>query len=152
VTVKSTNRGICPPTFRRNLLPKYSGAKSKPSNKPAGGKVNLDLLFDHEDEGSTFLRNVDEFPPDYTALRPRRQYSMDTKTFHDRVCIPWRETKMKRAYKLGTCDWTSRYPVVQHPVIRTASGWQSCPLYGTWFNSLPGWRGCQPASKCLCNW
>jgi hypothetical protein len=29
------------------------------------------------------LRNVDALPPDYTALRSRRQYSPDTKTFHD---------------------------------------------------------------------
>jgi hypothetical protein len=32
-------------------------------------------LFNPEDGGSTFLRDVDELQPDYTALHPRRQCS-----------------------------------------------------------------------------
>jgi hypothetical protein len=32
------------------------------------------LLFESEVGGTTFLRNVDRFLPEYTAFHPRRQY------------------------------------------------------------------------------
>jgi hypothetical protein len=43
----------------------------------AGGKQSLagfllGLFFDPEDGGDMFLRNVDSFSTDYTALHPRR--------------------------------------------------------------------------------
>jgi hypothetical protein len=64
-----------------------SGSKNKPSNKPAWSKLQAKptnyyllhagflsgLLFDPEDGGDIFLRNVGWLSTDYMALYPRRQ-------------------------------------------------------------------------------
>jgi hypothetical protein len=48
----------------------------------------LHSLFGPKDEGRLILRNVGELLPDYTALHPRRQYSLkvlyqfEYQTFH----------------------------------------------------------------------
>jgi hypothetical protein len=85
--IMSSGRSL--PMFRRNALVPSSGLKSKPSrnHEEAGGKQRstirsvgrlilagflLGLLFDTEDGGSTFLRNMGGLLPDYTALPPRR--------------------------------------------------------------------------------
>jgi hypothetical protein len=75
-------------TFRRKLLPPSSGSRSKPSKKPikASGKLSsvwclllvcclLCLLYDAEDGGSTFPRNIGNLLMDYIASYPKRQYS-----------------------------------------------------------------------------
>jgi hypothetical protein len=66
-------------TFRRNVSPPSSGSKNKPSKKPAALLATyyhagflLGLLFDPEDGGDTFLRNVASLLTDYMALYPRR--------------------------------------------------------------------------------
>jgi hypothetical protein len=41
----------------------------------------LGLLFDIEDAGSIFPRNVDNLLPDYTVLHPRIFHSSDMKYF-----------------------------------------------------------------------
>jgi hypothetical protein len=44
-----------------------------PSKQQA--EYSFNLLFDPEDGGNTFLRNVDKYLLDYTASNPRRYYS-----------------------------------------------------------------------------
>jgi hypothetical protein len=67
-------------TFWKNLLSPSSESKSKPC-KPAASKAMLlacsllSLLFNPEDEDSTFLRSVSKLLLDYTASDPRRQHS-----------------------------------------------------------------------------
>jgi hypothetical protein len=67
------------PTFRRNVIP--PGSKCKPSkqgeSKSDFGVVvffSLSLLFDPEEGGSMFFRNVGELLPDYTASEPLPWY------------------------------------------------------------------------------
>jgi hypothetical protein len=48
--------------------PPSSGSKTKPSKKPAW---KLGLVFDPEDRGDMFLRNLGWISKDYTALYPR---------------------------------------------------------------------------------
>jgi hypothetical protein len=59
---------ISSPTFRRNILPPSSGAKSK---QAACFFLVTCLIFESEDECSTFLRDWRKLPPEYTALPPR---------------------------------------------------------------------------------
>jgi hypothetical protein len=67
-------------TFWKNILSPSSGSKSKPC-KPSASKAMLlacsllSLLFDPEDEESTFLQNVSKLLLDHTASDPRRQHS-----------------------------------------------------------------------------
>jgi hypothetical protein len=62
------------PTFRRNVLPPFSGSNIKPSNKSAWKQVAsvadffLGLFFESEDGIDMFFRNVDWLSTDYTAL------------------------------------------------------------------------------------
>jgi hypothetical protein len=58
--------------FQRNIVFLSSGSKSKPSKKqaPLLSGCLLVLLFDPEDGGSTFLRNVVELLLDYTCHIP----------------------------------------------------------------------------------
>jgi hypothetical protein len=62
--------------FRRNVLPQFSWSKNKASKKPARSRQNL--LFDPENGDNALLPDVDELQPDYTALKPRRLYSLVT--------------------------------------------------------------------------
>jgi hypothetical protein len=85
-------------TFRMNTSPPYSGSNSKRSKKSAqtGGKFNsakipaasagflFGLLFNREDGGDTFLRNIG-LPPNSTVLQARRQSS--SKIMPTCVCI-----------------------------------------------------------------
>jgi hypothetical protein len=49
-------------------------AKSNPNNQQVASRMQPNILFNHEDGGSThmFLQNIGELLPDYTALYPRR--------------------------------------------------------------------------------
>jgi hypothetical protein len=38
----------------------------------------LDVFFDPDDGGSTFIRNADKLLPDYTASHPRRSYYLNS--------------------------------------------------------------------------
>jgi hypothetical protein len=69
-----------PGTFRENALSPFLGSNSKPSNKPARSSACrllltgflIGQLFDSEDGGNTFLRNVRGLLADYAVLHPRR--------------------------------------------------------------------------------
>jgi hypothetical protein len=58
----------------------YFEEKVQQGNKEEANRIYeqfvclLVLLFDSEEGGSAFLRNVGNFLPDYTASRPRRYY------------------------------------------------------------------------------
>jgi hypothetical protein len=70
--------GRISPTFRRNELPPFSGLKSKPRKiyiaiPLLAVTYLLGSLFNPEDGHSTFLRNVAELQPEYTAPHSRRQ-------------------------------------------------------------------------------
>jgi hypothetical protein len=41
----------------------------------SAGWLLASLVFEHEDEGSTFLQNVGKLLPDYTVSHPGKQYS-----------------------------------------------------------------------------
>jgi hypothetical protein len=56
------------PTFRRNISPPSSGQKCKLSTKAEAGGSLLDLLFDPEEGGDIFLRNVG-ISMNYTAVK-----------------------------------------------------------------------------------
>jgi hypothetical protein len=61
--------------FQWYVLPPSSGLLRKTSiQQEAGGKqcVLAGLLFDLEDGGSTFLKNINELLPDYLVSRHRR--------------------------------------------------------------------------------
>jgi hypothetical protein len=61
------------PAFRRNISPPSSGSKGKPSSVShwfSSGFL-FGLLFDTEDGGYMFVRNVG-LPPAYTALQPQK--------------------------------------------------------------------------------
>jgi hypothetical protein len=60
-------------TFNWNLLPPSSGSKRKFRLSPSFTGFLPGLLFECEESGSTFLRNVRELLPDDIALHPRRQ-------------------------------------------------------------------------------
>jgi hypothetical protein len=69
--------------FRRNISPPFSGSKNelRKNSRPlfatcVHAGFLLDLFFDLEDGGDMFLRNVGLLSRDYTALYPRRQYSL----------------------------------------------------------------------------
>jgi hypothetical protein len=54
--------------FRRNVSAKFSGLKMKGARNQYSSRW---LDYDPEDNGDTFLQNVDLYA-DYTALYPRR--------------------------------------------------------------------------------
>jgi hypothetical protein len=65
------------PTFQRNISLPSSGS-NKPSKIPAELVTCFHAgfllgLFDTEDGGDTFLRNIGWLSTDYTALYPRKQ-------------------------------------------------------------------------------
>jgi hypothetical protein len=62
---------INPPTFRRNILSTSSVLKSKGLRLDSYWFV-LSFLFDSEDGGSIFFRNVDGRLSDYMVYHPRR--------------------------------------------------------------------------------
>jgi hypothetical protein len=63
--------------FRRNISPSSPGTKSKPISACwlLHADFFLGLLFEPEDRGIMFLRNICILSPDYTMLYPRREYS-----------------------------------------------------------------------------
>jgi hypothetical protein len=62
-----------------NVLPPSSVQNGKPRKKEAKGLFLagflLGLLFEPEDGGEKFLRNIGGVPPNYTALQQRSTYS-----------------------------------------------------------------------------
>jgi hypothetical protein len=57
-------------TFWSNISPSSSGLKNRPGKKPAGSKQAW--LFDPEDGGDMFLRNIRFLSTDYMVLYPRK--------------------------------------------------------------------------------
>jgi hypothetical protein len=60
------------PTFRKNLSPPFSGSNSKSSKDLLAACFSLGSLFDSEQGGDTFLRNIGLFP-NYSGTN-RRQF------------------------------------------------------------------------------
>jgi hypothetical protein len=58
------------------VLPQFSGPKNKAGKKTARNNSKQNLLFDPENGGNILIRKVDKLQPDYTALHPRRLYSL----------------------------------------------------------------------------
>jgi hypothetical protein len=80
-------------TFRRNILPQSTGLKSKPNKYPAGNRwqAKFGLLFNSDDGGNTFLRNVSDLP-DYTASHPRTSFIINVSS--SQVLRSWNECEL----------------------------------------------------------
>jgi hypothetical protein len=58
------------PTLPRNMSPQFSGSKNNRRNKRKSQWQDPPVIFDPEDGGITFFRDVDSLLTDYTALYP----------------------------------------------------------------------------------
>jgi hypothetical protein len=64
----------------------------------------MELRFNLEDEGSTFVRNIDKLVPDYTASHPRRYHSSKHRSDNlkflamDNNSVKWRIHVPKRGF------------------------------------------------------
>jgi hypothetical protein len=78
--------GRIPQTFRRHVLPSYSGSLSKPIEQRAKIKHQAGLAAEHI--------------PDYTVLHPKRQYALhkcrrSTMQMCEYMCTKYDEVKKK---------------------------------------------------------
>jgi hypothetical protein len=75
--------------LQRNILPLCSGSMSKPIKALVRRLLHADyllgLVFDREDGGTIFLRNICKLTPDYTVLYPRRLYCPQLKVWETKT-------------------------------------------------------------------
>jgi hypothetical protein len=123
-----------PPTFQRNAPPPSWGS-AEPSKKPAecshsvcrllfAGSL-VDLLFNPEDGGSTFLWNVSGLLLNYIALRPKRLSSLAFRDFQFTRIKFFLAKYLIKSYCLtvslitGWADLLHPEPQAGHPVCPT---------------------------------